>query len=414
MIKEILEEKIIIRDTYISSIFQYWNTPIIKVITWMRRAWKSYILKSIIQKAVNNYKIPTENIFFVDKELFQFDNIINYKDLDNSFQQFLKTINKDKKIIIVIDEVQEIQKWEKIINSYLTQYWEKVEIFITWSNSTMLSSELSTLLSWRYIEFEIFSLSLEEYSIFTEKPINKELFEEYLQYGWLPRISYMRKEGVSVESYLRDIYSTIILKDIIKYFWIRNIDFFEDLYKYLFVNVWNIVSSKSISDYLKSQNIIISPDIILNYISYWTKVYMLNKVKSVAPDTKKFFIIYNKYYVWDLWLRNAIIWYNRRRDIAKLLENYVFLELKRNGYEVKIWRLKSWKEIDFIATKNWIIKYFQVCYLLNSEETIEREYWALEELKTSWEKYIISMDETNFWISDWIKHIHVLDLYKVL
>jgi predicted AAA+ superfamily ATPase len=125
-------------------------------------------------------------------------------------------------------------------------------------------------------------------------------------------------------------------------------------------------------------------------------------------------MIYNKYYVWDIGLRNAIVWYNKRKDIWKLLENYVFLELKRNDYEVKIWRLKNWKEVDFIAEKNWITKYFQVCYLLNSEEIIEREYSSLEELKTSWEKYVVSMDETSFWISDWIKHIHILDLHKIL
>jgi predicted AAA+ superfamily ATPase len=217
-----------------------------------------------------------------------------------------------------------------------------------------------------------------------------------------------------IKSHQQSIYSTILLKDIVKHFKVRNIDFFEDLYKYLFANVWNIVSSKSISDYLKSQKVNISPEVVLDYLNYWIKVYLLNKVKSVNPETKKFFSIFNKYYIWDIGLRNAIIGYDRKRDIGKLLENYVYLELRRNGYEVKIWRLWIDKEIDFVAEKYWILKYFQVCYLLWSEETIAKEYAPLEKIRDNWEKYVVSMDEINFWIHEWIKHINVLDLHKIL
>ena len=142
--------------------------------------------------------------------------------------------------------------------------------------------------------------------------------------------------------------------------------------------------------------------------------FILNKVYSVEPETKKYFEIYNKYYVWDLWLRNALVWYDFKRDIWQLIENYVYLELKRHSYEIKIWRLKSGKEIDFIATKNGITKYFQVSYLLGSEETMEREYSSLQEISDNWEKYVVSFDDIDHWIHDWIKHINVMNLEKVL
>ena len=315
MIQEITQMHIIPREHYFQKIIQYWNSPIIKVITGMRRAGKSYILKYILQKAITDYNIPPENIFYVDKERIEFDPIATYKDLQLLFQTFLKTIQPEMKIVIAVDEIQEIDEREKFINSSLAQYREHVEIFITGSNSTMLSSELSTYLTGRYIEFEIFPLSFEEYSIFAKQPMNKDLFNEYLKYGGLPGIFSVQKTDEIIFSYLQSIYATILLKDLIKYFRIRNINFFEDLYKYLFANIGNIFSAKSISDYLKNQRVNLSPEVILNYLSYGTKVYIINMIKSVNPDTKKYFEIFNKYYVGDIGLRNALVGYNFNKDI---------------------------------------------------------------------------------------------------
>jgi len=413
-ITEILKEKIIIRESYINNLKLYLDSNIIKVLTWMRRVWKSFILKSLIQELVKENIIIKKNIFYINKEDLEFDYIKDYEILYTEFKKFISNIDSSKKIFIWIDEIQEISGWEKFVNSILSKYWNNIEIFITWSNSNMLSSELSTLITWRYIEFEIFPLSLEEYSIFSKKKVDKELFLEYLKYWWLPWIFFMNKIDLIIFNYLKWIYSTILIKDIVKYFWLRNIDFFENLYKYIFSNIWSIFSAKSISDYLKSQKVKISPETVLNYLDYGLKVYLLNLVKTVEPETKKYFEIYNKYYAWDLWLRNALVWYNFKRDIWKLIENYVFLELKRFWYEVKIWRLKSGKEIDFIAIKNWITKYFQVCYLLWSEETIQREYSSLEEISDNWEKYVVSFDDIDFWISNWIRHINVMKLGEVL
>lgn len=414
MITEILKEKIIARKFYNNWLKNYLNSNVIKVITWMRRVWKSYLMKYLIQDIINDDYTSINNIFYINKEDLEFDYIKDYTDLNNDFIIFLSKIDKNKKIIVCVDEIQEIKWWERFINSILSKYQTNIEIFITWSNSNMLSSELSTLITWRYIEFEVFPLSFKEYCVFADKEKSKDLFLEYLKYWWLPWIFYMNKDDRIIFNYLKWIYSTILLKDIVSYFWLRNIDFFENLYKYIFSNIWNIFSAKSISDYLKSQKVKISPETVLNYLDYWLKVYLLDLVKATNPDTKKYFEIYNKYYVWDLWLRNSLVWFDIKRDMWKLMENYVFLELKRYWYDIKIGRLSSWKEIDFIAEKNWIIKYFQVCYLLWSEDTINREYYSLEEIKDNWEKYVVSFDDIDFWISQWIKHINVMKINEVL
>lgn len=413
MIFDILNEKIIPRDFYLNQIYSYLNSPLIKVLIWQRRVWKSTILKSIIQKLYNEKTIKLENFFYINKELFDFDHIKNYDDLKWEFEKFLQN-KKEWKIFIWIDEIQDIVWWERFVNGLLAKYWENIEIFITWSNSFLLSSELSTYITWRYIEFNIFPLNFDEFCIFKKEEKTKENFLEYLKYGWLPAIFKMEYSSQMIFSYLQSVYNTIILKDIIQYHNIKNIAFFKDLYKYTLWNIWNIVSWKSIKDYLKSQNIAIWNETVLNFLSYAESTFLLNKVYSVNPDTKKYFEIFNKYYVWDLWIRNSLIWFDFKRDIWKIIENYVYLELKRNNYDVKIWRLNSGKEIDFIAEKNWITKYFQVCYLLWGEETILREYSSLEEVKDNWEKYVVSFDDIDFWVSKWIKHINVMKIWEVL
>lgn len=413
MIDEILKQDIIIRKNYINNLNKYLDSNVIKVLTWMRRVWKSYILKTLIRELYNSQKINKKNFFYINKEDLEYDNIKDYNDLNKEFKKFLENTT-NWKIFVWIDEIQEIHDWERFINSILSVYQNNIEIFITWSNSNLLSSELSTLLTWRYIEFEIFPLCLEEYSLFSWEKISKELFMEYLKYGWLPWRFFMNKEDVVIFNYLKWIYSTIVLKDIVKYFWLRNIDFFENLYKYVFSNIWHVFSAKSISDYLKSQRVNISPETVLNYLDYWLKVYLLNLVKAENPITKKYFEIYNKYYVWDLWLRNAISGFNLSRDIWNLLENYAYLEFRRMWYEIKIWRLKDNEEVDFIIEKNGITKYFQISYLLSSEDTINREFWSLEKISDSWEKYVVTMDDVNFWVRNWIKHINVLNLNSVL
>ncbi len=420
MLQEILKEKIIDRVFYLDKITKYLDTPLIKVLVWQRRVWKSTLLKSIIRKLYKTWQIVEQNIFYINKELPNFDDIKDYDHMKQKFEMFKKNIIPGK-IFIWIDEIQEIKGWEKFINWILAQYQENVEIFITWSNSFLLSWELATYITWRYIEFDIFSLSFEEFCLFKNEKTSlvlnhwgKKNFLEYLKYWWLPVIFKMERSDEVIFPYLQSVYNTIVLKDIVQYHNIRNVQFFKDLYKYTLANIGNVISGKSIKDYLKSQNISLWNDTVLNFLHYALQTFLLHKVYSVDPQTKRYFEIYNKYYVWDLWLRNSLVWYDVKRDIWRLLENYVFLELKRYWYDVKIWRLRSWKEVDFIAEKNGIVKYFQVCYLLWWEETINREYSSLETISDNREKYVVSFDDIDFWISNWIRHINVMNISKVL
>lgn len=414
MLKNILNSEIIERDFYINKISNFLWSDLIKVLVGQRRVWKSFILKTIIKILYQKKEICEKNIFYINKEYSDFDHIESYDDLKNEFNIFLTKIEKNKKIFIWIDEAQEIKWWEKFVNSKQLEFSWNIEIFITGSNSNMLSWDLATLLSWRYIEFEIFPLSFEEFCIFKKVDKNKQEFFEYIKYWWLPWIFNLKYNEEVIFSYLKSVYDTIVLKDIISHYNIKNIDFFHKLYKYIFTNISFIFSAKSISNYLKNQDINITTDSVLNFLSYWENTYILNKVVSYRPDTRKFFKIYNKYYVWDLWLRNALVWFNLTSWFWKILENYVFLVLKRYKYEIKIWRLKWDKEVDFIAEKNGITKYFQVAYLLASEETIEREFSSLEQIHNSWEKYVVTLDDINFWIRNGIKHINLLDIEEVL
>lgn len=391
------------------KIEKYYNSPLIKVIIGQRRVWKSTILKSIIQSLIKSKNIPISNFFYINKELLEFDNITNYTLLSERFKIFLQTITPGK-IFVGVDEIQSIMGREKFINSILAQYQNTIEIVITGSNSTFLSSKLATLLTWRYIEFHIYPLSFDEFCIFKKDEATKKNFLEYIKYGWLPAIFSMHYEDNPIFSYLSGVYNTIIVKDIIEYYNIRNVSFFKDLYKYVLANIWNIISAKAIKDYLKSQQIVLWNDTVANFLEYAMDTFLLYKVYSVNPDTKKNFEIYNKYYVGDIWLRNALVWYDFKKDIGKLLENYVFLELKRNNYSITIGRFSNGKEVDFIAERNGFIKYFQVCYLLWGEDAMEREYSSLEQIKDNWPKYIVSFDDIPHGIHNGIEHIHVMNL----
>lgn len=416
MIGDINKKGIYLRKLYFFKIEWYFQFPVIKVITWLRRVWKSYFLLSVLDYFIQNNLYNSDAIFYINKEYPEYDFLKNKEDLQ---AYFLDWVGKNKielwktKIVVAIDEIQDIQWWEKFINGYFAKYKESIEFFITGSNSSLISWELATFLSWRYVEIPIFSFSFNEYLEFLKKEKTTDNFIEYLKIWWIPAVLWIESEE-NTFWYLKSIYSTIFLQDIIKYHNIKNIDFFDRLYAFLFWNIWNIFSARSITQYLKSQKITLKLDTVLNYLKYGESSFLIYKIWSSDPKTKKYFEIYNKYYVGDLGLRNSLVWWNLWKDIWSLLENYVFLELKRNDYDIKIWRLKNNSEIDFIAEKKWIIKYIQVSYLLWTQATVDREYASLEAVLDNWEKYIVSMDTISFGVKNGIKHINILNLHEIL
>ena len=394
----------IIRETYLNSIKNYINKPVIKVITGMRRVGKSYFIKQIINSLMNNGHKP-EQILYVNMELMEFDFIEDYKDLYKYISEYFIDCKKDK--YIFIDEVQEVRQWEKVVSSLLAE--EKYDIYITGSNSNLLSSELSTLISGRYIEFNIYSLSFSEFLDFRleqRQDVNTE-FNNYLKFGGFPVIhNFDFNEELSYQ-YISSLYNTILLKDVISRYNLRNVRLFTDIVKFTFSNLGQIFSSNSISKYLKNQKKNVGIETIQNYLHYLESSFMLYKVQRYDIKGKRVLELFEKYYLGDISLKNAIVGY-KDDDISGLLENIVFLKLKQDGYNVFIGKFDDY-EVDFIAEKNGNKKYFQVAYLLNSEKTIDREFSVLEKIKDNYPKYVITMDNLPKSDRNGISRMHITD-----
>lgn len=396
----------IIRTEYLQTISNFIGIPEIKVITGMRRCGKSFLLKQIIQELIDKHQAKEKNIIYIDKESSDFDFITNNTELNIYISSKLNLETKTPKYIL-IDEVQEIESWEKTLRS-LTKN-NQAEIFITGSNASLLSSELATFISGRYIEIPVLPLSFKEFLEFREskKPNLNEEFKLYLRYGSMPGIHNSKLDDITSYPLLQSILSTVILKDVIARHEIRNYSIFENILKFVFDNIGSTLSAKSISDYFKSQKIKMSIETIQSYISFLEAAFLIYKARRYDIKGKRYLEIHEKYYVTDIGLRHALLGY-RDDDINDYLENIVYLELKRRGYEVSVGKLNE-TEIDFIASKTNEKIYIQVCYLLASPETVDREFNPLQKIKDNHPKLVLSMDE--FWGASFegIKRINIIE-----
>ena len=375
------------RNLYIDRIKPYVNKPVIKVITGMRRVGKSYLLRLIIEN-FKAQKITKDNILYINKESLDYDFIQNYKDLNRYVKEYFKNANGRK--YLFVDEIQEIHEWEKAVTSFFSE--SDFDIYITGSNAHLLSSEIATLISGRYIEIPVFALSFEEFLLFRsekKKDISTE-FSTYLWAGGFPAIHHFDFDQEVVYQYISSLYNTILLKDVIKRNNVRNVHLLENITRYVFENIGNIFSAKKVSDYMKSQKMKVGIETVQNYISYLVSTFALHKVLRYDIKGKRLLEFYEKYYLGDVALRHALLGF-REIDISGVLENLVFLELKRRGYQVFIGKFEN-KEIDFIAEKENRKIYIQVAYLLSSREIIEREFSVLKLIKDNYPKYVISMD----------------------
>jgi len=353
---------IINRDIYLNRIEPFIGKNLIKVITGQRRTGKSYLLRSLMKLI----ETTDNQIIYINKEDYEFDKIKHYADLIDFVSQQQKADN----ICLFIDEVQEIQDFEKALRHFL--YKNNFDIYCTGSNAKLLSGDLATLLSGRSIEFEICSLSYSEFLIFHNLSDNIDNFDKYLIYGGMPNLVNLKLEDEIVFNYLKNIYNTIVVRDVIERYNIRNAVFLRNLSTFLADNVGSLVSSKRISDYLKSQQIKMSPAMVIEYISYLCDAFFIHKVKRSDISGRKIFEVNEKYYFNDIGLRNSLVGY-KANDLNKILENIVFNHLKIAGYEITVGQDRD-KEIDFVARKNNEIVYIQVCYRLDKQETIEREF----------------------------------------
>ncbi|MCX6800185.1 MAG: ATP-binding protein [Candidatus Falkowbacteria bacterium] len=391
-------KKYIKRGLYINKIKPYINKNIIKVIVGQRRVGKSYLLFQIMDLIKEQRK--TANLIYINKELNEFESIKNYQDLIKYIKQKTK---KSCKNYIFIDEIQDINKFEKALRSLNAE--ELYDIYCTGSNANLLSGELATYLSGRYIEIKVFSLSYKEFLNFHKLKNNPDSFSKYIQYGGLPYLYNLELTEDVVFPYLKNVYNTILLKDIVVRHRIRNVLFLENLVEYLCDNTGSLVSSKKISDFLKSQKINISTNIVLDYLSFLEQAFFIFKVSRSEVQGKKIFEVNEKYYFEDLGLRHSIVGF-KQLDINKILENLVFLHLKILGYKVTVGQLGS-KEIDFVCEKSGEKMYIQVAYLINDENK-EREFGNLLLIQDNFPKLVISMDEAIGKNShEGIKHINI-------
>lgn len=377
------------RKTYLDAIRPFINKPMIKAITGIRRCGKSTLLQQIIS-LLKGQGVSDSEILYINKELFEFDEIKNYKDLHGYITGNSKS--KKNKVYVFIDEIQEIVTWEKAVNSLLAE--TNYDIYITGSNARLLSSELATLLSGRYVEFRMQTLL---YSEFKELLHSKNQwdgigdFDLFLKYGGFPGIHHLEMDDSVVRQYLQSIYNTVLLKDIILKNNIRDAAMLDAVIKYLIDNCGNITTAKSISHYMKSQQRKVSVDTVLNYIHYCCNAMVFNQIKRYDIKGKRLLETHEKYFLGDIGFRFATMGYTPQA-ISGQLENIVLLELQARGYSVSIGKIND-KEIDFIAEKGAEKLYIQVCTGLNDENVIQREYSSLEDVNDHFPKLVLSLDK---------------------
>lgn len=393
-----MKEKFIVRQKYLNQLKPYIGKQLIKVLVGQRRVGKSYILLQLME--LIKQQDQNANILYINKEDLRFEHIKTASDLNTYVIE-----NTQKEVInyVFIDEIQEIEEFEKALRSLLLQ--PIYDLYCTGSNAHILSGELSTFLSGRYIEIPVYSLSYNEFCTFQQLENTEETLQKYLKFGGLPYLKHLTLNDHIVFDYIKGVYSTIIYKDLIQRYEIRNTAFLESFVRFLADNTGQLFSAKKISDYLKSQQIKMSVSQIINYTNYLTSTYLIHRVKRIDIVGKKIFEIGEKFYFEDLGLRHAIHGF-RPTDYGKILENVVYNHLLINGYEVKVGQMGT-MEIDFVCEREGEKLYVQVCYLLQDEKTIEREFGNLLKIQDNYPKIVVSADNFSGNTYEGIQHIPI-------
>ncbi|MBP7553194.1 MAG: ATP-binding protein [Spirochaetes bacterium] len=375
------------REHYIEKIMPFIDKPLIKVITGMRRTGKSTIMKLLIENLVGR-NISRERIIYLNME--SLDNE-KFRDI-NVLNEFIKEQKKAVSggLYLFIDEVQEIRSWEKLVNSLLSE--GNIDIIITGSNSRLLSGELSTYLTGRYVEFHIYPLTFSEFMRF-RNIINysDNDFYDFIKFGGLPGIHQIEYNVEPIYQYLSSVSDSIIFKDVVMRNNIRDSSLLEKLIIFIASNIGNIFSARSVADYLKKERRTLGIETIYNYIKYLETAFYINKVERYDIAGKKYLETHEKYYLTDVGLLNASLGY-KENSINAYLENIVYLELKKRAYQVYIGKIDDY-EIDFIAEKSNEKVYIQVAYLLADEKIREREYRPFYKINDNYPKFVLTMDK---------------------
>ncbi len=374
------------RNLYLNQIRPFMHTDLIKIIIGIRRSGKSTLMKQIIDE-LKESGVKDSRIIYLNFEDYH---IREYKDPAKLYQYLEKNVIEGVKTYVFLDEIQEVENFEQVVNSLNAT--KNVDIYLTGSNSKMLSGEYATLLTGRYKSFKIFPFSFKELLEYHDSKDKKELFDLFIRYGGFPVIQSFDLKDQKI-SILRDLYDSIVIKDIVQRHNVSGVDALDKYISYLLNTVASQFSAKNIINYFKNEGRIISKETLYNYISYAKEVLLIYSAKRYDLKGKKLLTTNEKYFVNDQGLRATK--FDNVKDIEKTLENIVFFELLRRGYEVTVGSIGD-KEIDFIATKNNTIEYYQVTYIMETAKTRDREFRSLNMIKDQYPKYVLSLDNVDF------------------
>ena len=393
------------RPEYIERLSPFMGKPVIKVLVGQRRVGKSYLLYQLMD-TLRKTGIPENRIIYINKELHEFDEIRDDHDL-LKYIDSRSSRTKDLRYVF-IDEVQDITDFEKALKSLLAA--GGTDIYCTGSNARMLSGELATDLAGRYVETVVHALSYKEFLRFHKLDASTKSLETYIRLGGLPFLIHLPLEEATVYDYLRSIYGAILFNDVIRRHSIRNPAFLERLVLFLADNTGSMVSAKKISDFLKSQRMKISPNLVLDYLGYLTQSYFVHQVRRSDLSGKKIFEIGEKYYFEDLGLRHALVGF-RQVDIQKAIENLVFMHMRIAGFDVTVGKLNG-GEVDFICRRRDEKIYIQTAYLLADQKTRDREFGRLQGIKDHYPKFVVSMDPLAGGDVQGIRHISLIEFLQ--
>ena len=391
------------RELYMKRIRPFIGTDLVKVLTGIRRSGKSVMLE-LIKQEISAQGVSEQNFICINFEDMRYSNLLTAKVLHDEVMMRAEGIKG--KVYLFFDEIQEVEDWEKCINSFRVAL--DCDIYITGSNAKLLSSELATHLGGRYVEFIIYPFSFAEfnemYKQLNPQNTTADIFKAYLFFGGMPYLGNLRYEAEPVRQYLSDIFVSVQLKDVIKRNKVRDVDLLERIIAYVIANVGTTFSANSLVKFLKSERRTVAAETVMNYIKYCTEAFLFYQVKRQDLQGKQLLAINEKYYIADHGIREAVFGGNMR-DINLVLENIVYMEMLRRGYDVTVGKIGD-KEIDFVCEKAGEKIYLQVAYLLASEDTIKREFGAFDNVKDNYPKYVLSLDEFDM-SRNGIKHLNI-------
>ena len=397
--------ELVYRPYYYSKVEKFLGTGVLLVLTGQRRVGKSYVMREVVQRKRQD---SDSCVIYIDKEKTDFDFIQNYKDLVAYIDERREP---GKHTFILIDEVQEIEEFERGLRNYYDNL--DIDIIVTGSNSDTLSSDLATLLSGRYVEIFVQGLSYEEFLIFHNLEDSDDTLRRYINFGGLPGLRPIGLDDPEVvRQYLQGVYNTILVKDIVRRKKVRNVSFLENLIKYVGDNIGKPLSATNIQNYMTSNKNEVSKNLILNYLKAMSEAFLVHDVTRFNLHGKKLLENNDKYYFGDVGLRNFIVGGRRANDIEKIVENLVYQHLIRLGYKVTVGQMYA-TEIDFVGTKGDDTIYVQAAYLISEESTFEREFGNLQKINDNYPKYVISMtpfmDSSKY---EGIIHVPLADFLK--